>query len=178
MCECVESKDKSVYFVVNILIMSEKLVIEEVKQLQNDLEKSMTKGESTERIVDILKGLERIKFTTSLIVSSKIVNTIKSTKKKYPDESEIKGLCKQLIQTWKSIYNNESNGTSSDNAPSTNKEKSSESSKVESDEAPVTPALAKTVSEVDDGDDCEKMVSDYPDARKKVSISIPVPHLL
>ena len=163
--------------------MSEKLVIEEVKQLQNDLEKSMTKGESTERIVDILKGLERIKFTTSLIVSSKIVNTIKSTKKKYPDESEIKGLCKQLIQTWKSIYNNESNGTSSDNAPSTNKEKSSEeksseSSKVESDEAPVTPALAKTVSEVDDGDDCEKMVSDYPDARKKVSISIPVPHLL
>lgn len=148
---------------------------EEVKRLQFDLDKCLSKNEPTERIIDILKSLENIKFTPALIVSSKIANTINATKKKFADDSNVKGLCKQLIQTWKSIYKNETNGI-----PSADKTLTREPAN-DGDEAPISKDVPKPAvlereqsikSEVDDADDCEKIVASYPEPRKKIITAI------
>jgi hypothetical protein len=172
--------------------MSDRL-LEEVQRLQKDLEKSLAKDEPTERIMDILKGFEKLKFTSAVIVSSKIANTINATKKKFATNAAVKGLCKQLIQTWKSVYKNETltegvatpsssahtaalPAASAPGAVKTTDEStapaSSSSSKASSPVMSPPPSLRRVESnrsDIDDAEDCEKMVASYPDGRRKVS---------
>ena len=155
--------------------MSDRLHVE-VKQLQKDLEKSLSNDEPTDRVLDILKSLEQLKFTSALIVSSKIANTINATKKKFSEDITVKSLCKQLIQTWKSVYKNETATTSTPSATTptvkTNTTASTESSSPIPPHPPTLQRVDSNRSDMDDADDCEKMTASYPEGRRKVRASV------
>lgn len=157
--------------------MSDKLA-EQVSHLQRDLEKCLAKDEPTERIADILNGLAKIEFSSALIVSSKIANTINTTKKKFAEDASIKSLCKQLIQAWKTVYKNDTSGSATPVSAPSAPIPAQSSLTVSTKNTTTTSSTIKVTSprasprggdgDMDDADDCEKISSSYPDGRRKV----------
>jgi hypothetical protein len=170
------------------------LIETQIKQLQSDLEKALAKPEPTaeqERVTDILTALDALPITSSLIVSSKIANTINATKKKYANESNgmVKGKCKELIQKWKNIYKNETAGSAATVTVTTTTTTTTTTTATATATATTVAAVCVDTSDavnasedtkkklespsnrgdLDDAEDCESMIADYPEGRKKVN---------
>jgi hypothetical protein len=100
-------------------------------------------------------------ITADVIKSTKIGLSVYSAKKKYFDDAEITSLSKEIIQTWKNIYN-----------AAQSEQIKCESGKIShtESESPVERRIAPD-SELNLSDDLMHTVSNYADGRRKVRLA-------